>query len=119
MVHRGKTSLLPKPGNFCSENQRPITCKWFTSCLQSPVDSHLKEFNLMEGQQRGARVGCSGTTDNLLIDRMVTLDCHRGKRNLSMAWVDVRKAYDSVDYTWLAKVRPPRFATNKLSSNFN
>ena len=48
--------------NFCSENQRPITClnniymyKWFTSCLQSPMDSHLKEFNLMEGQQRGAR----------------------------------------------------------------
>ena len=67
------------------------------------MDSHLKEFNLMEGQQRGARVGCSGTTDNLLIDRMVTLDCHRGKRNLSMAWV-VKKAYDSVDHTWLAKV---------------
>ena len=58
----------------------------------------------MEGQQRGDRVGCIGTTDNLLIDRMVTLDCHKGKRNLSMAWVDVRKAYDSVDHTWLAKV---------------
>ena len=68
------------------------------------MDSHLKEFDLMEGQQRGARAGCSGTTDSLLIDRMVTLDCHRGKRNLSMAWVDVRKAYDSVDHTWLAKV---------------
>lgn len=86
----GKTSLLPKPGDFYSENQRPIMClnniyKWFTSCLQSPMDSHLKEFNLMEGQQRGTRVGCSGRTDNLLIDRMVTLDCHKGKRNLSMA----------------------------------
>ena len=68
------------------------------------MDSHLKEFDLMEGQQRGARAGCSGTTDNLWIERMVTLDCHRGKRNLSMAWVDVRKAYDSVDHTWLAKV---------------
>ena len=70
----GKTSLLPKPGDFCSENLRPITClnniyKWFTSCLQSPMDSHLKEFTLMEGQHRGARVGCSGTADNLLIDR--------------------------------------------------
>ena len=58
----------------------------------------------MEGQQGGARVGCSGTTDNLLIDRMVSLDCHRGKRNHSMALVDVRKAYDSVDHTWLANV---------------
>ena len=56
------------------------------------MDSHLKTFNLMERQQRGDRVGCSGTKDNLLIDRMVTLDCHRGKRNLSMSWVDVRKS---------------------------
>ena len=36
-----------KPGDFCSENQRPITClnniyEWFTSCPQSPIDSHLK-----------------------------------------------------------------------------
>ena len=68
------------------------------------MDSHLKEFDLMEGRRRGARAGCSGTKDNLLIDKMVTLDCHRGKRNLSMAWVEVRKAYDSVDHTWLAKV---------------
>ena len=26
----------------------------------------------------------SGTMDNLLIEQMVTLDCHRGKRNLSI-----------------------------------
>ena len=105
----GKTSLLPKPGDLCSENQRPITClnniyKWFTSCPQSPMDSYLEEFDLMEGQQRGAMGGCSGTTDNLSIGRMVTLDCHRGNRNLNMAWVDVRKAYDLVDHTLLAEV---------------
>ena len=26
--------------------------------------------------------------DNLLIDRTVTLDCHRRKGNLSMAWIE-------------------------------
>ena len=81
--------LTPKPRQFSSENQRPITClnnmyKWFTSGLK-PMDQHLDHHELMEGQQRGAKTGCSGTMDNLLIDRMVTLDCHRGKRNLSMA----------------------------------
>ena len=85
----GKTSLLLRPGDFRSENQRPITClnniyKWFTFCLQSTMDSHLKEFDLMEGQQRGARAVCSGTTDNLLIERMVTHDCHRVRETL--AW---------------------------------
>ena len=58
----------------------------------------------MEGEQRGAKSDCSGTTNNLMIDRMVTQDCYRGKRNLSMAWVDVRKAYDSVDHSWLIEM---------------
>ena len=72
----GKTSLLPKPGEFSSENQRPITClnnlyKWFTSCVQGPMDDHLGEHELMENEQRGAKEGSSGTTDNLLIDKTV------------------------------------------------
>ena len=42
----GKTSLIPKPGEFCSANQRPITClntlcKWFTSCTLGPMGSAL------------------------------------------------------------------------------
>ena len=35
---------------------------------------------------------------------MVTQDCHRGRRNLSMAWVDVSKAYDSVAHAWLCEM---------------
>ena len=31
---------------------------------------------------------------------MVIQDCVRGKCN-SMAWIDVKKAYDSVDHKWL------------------
>ena len=105
----GKTSLIPKPRGFTSDNQRPITClntmyKWYTSCLLVPTDKHLDDYDLMEGAQRGARAGCSGTMDNLLIDRMVTLDCHRKKRNLNMGWVDVKKAYDSIDHGWLEEM---------------
>ena len=58
----------------------------------------------MEGKPRGAKSGCSGTTDNLMIDKMINQDCHRGKGNLSMAWVDVAKAYDSVDHNWLIEM---------------
>ena len=35
---------------------------------------------------------------------MVCQDSHRGRRNLSMAWIDVRKAYDSVDHRWLDRM---------------
>ena len=55
----------------------------------------------MEGAQRDARAGCNGPPDNLLIDRTVALDCNRRRRNLSVAWIDVKKAYDSVDHNWL------------------
>ena len=58
----------------------------------------------MESQQRRARRNCSGTVDNLIIDRMVALDCHRRERSLSAAWIDVRKAYDTVDHRYLLEV---------------
>ena len=61
----------------------------FTPCILGSMEQHLKVYDLMEKQQRGAKAGCNGMTDNLLIDRTVTLDCHRHKRNLSVAWVDV------------------------------
>ena len=51
----GRTSLIPKPGEFSSENQWLITClntvyKGFTSCLLAPVNSHLEDY---EGEHKG------------------------------------------------------------------
>ena len=105
----GRTNLIPKPGELSSQNQRPITClntqyKWFTTCLLSPMDEHLETHNLLEEEQRGARTKCSGTLDNLMIDKMVCRDSRNGSRNLSMAWIDVRKAFDSVSHAWLQEM---------------
>ena len=90
------------------------------------MNHHLDMYKLMEIEQRGARVGCSGTMNNLLIDRMVTEDCHRGKRNLSMAWVDLAKEYDSIDHEWLDEMmilhRFPtglKNVTSKLTASWN
>ena len=105
----GKASLLPKPGELSSENQRPITClnnlfKWFTSCVQGPMDDQLGEHELTKNEKSDAKEGSSGTTDNLLIHKTVTLDCHRNRRCLSMARVDVKKDYESVDHKWLNEI---------------
>ena len=35
---------------------------------------------------------------------MVCEDAQRGKRNLSMVWIDVAKAYDSVNRGWLSEM---------------
>ena len=96
-------------GDLSSENQRPIIClnnsyKWFTSCLQILLDIHRNTHDLMEGEQRGAKAECSGIAYNLINDEMVTQDCRRSKRIMSMAWVYVKKAYGSVYQAWLTKM---------------
>ena len=90
------------------------------------MNHHLDTHKLMEIEQRGAEVECSGTMNNLLIDRMVTEDCHGGKRNFIMAWVNVAKAYDSIDHEWLHEMmilhRFPTWlknVTSKLSASWN
>ena len=104
----GKTGLLEKPGTWEVSNNRPITCtnnqyKLFTSFLNSELDKHNQEYNLMQMDQRGAKEKCSGTHQNLLIDDMVLKDAQQNKRNLATAWIDIRKAYDSLSHTWLIK----------------
>ena len=48
-----------------------------------------------------SRIQCDG---NFLIDRTVTLDCHRKKRNLSIGWIDIKMGQDSIDHGWLEEI---------------
>ena len=38
---------------------------------------------------------------NLLIDKMVMMNSKRRKTNLSMAWIDYKKAFDIIPHSWL------------------
>ena len=44
------------------------------------------------------------TTMIIMMMMIVCQDAQRGHRNLSMAWIDVSKAYDSVDHRWLVEM---------------
>ena len=78
--------------------------KTISTTLINPVNQHLKEHQLIQRDQRGACKGTNGTLDNLLIDKTVLEDARDYRRNMACAWVDVRKAYDSVDYKVLRVV---------------
>ena len=106
-------------------NQRPLTClntqyKWFTSVILFHLNQHLYNNQLMQIDQRGAKAKCSGTVDNLLIDDMIMRDAGMNQRDLSLVWIDVRKAFDSVSHSWLKKMfqlhRVPTKITNVVSS---
>lgn len=75
----------------------------------------LKNNEFLKQDQRGAKEGVSRCVDNLLIDKRVVEDVKEKKRNMACAWVDVCKAYDSVDYTILEKVLQRFMASRKNS----
>ena len=49
-------------------------------------------------------MSCIQCDGNFLIDRTVTLDCHRKKRNLSIGWIDIKMGQDSIDHGWLEEI---------------
>ena len=107
---KGTTYLLPKDGDTCNpQKYRPITCltttyKTLTSILTERMYAHMEENDLFPLEQKGCRKGSYGCKDQLLINRMILEICHSKHRNLSMAWIDYKKAFDSVPHPWLLRV---------------
>ena len=104
----GRTFLLmkdsskgPIPGNF-----RPITClpalwKLFTGLLSDSIYSHLDRQKLLPTEQKGCKKKSRGCKEQLMIDKLILKNCKRRKRNLSMTFIDYKKAYDSVPHSWI------------------
>ena len=106
----GRTVLIMKEKmkGAVVENYRPITClptmwKLFSSIVAEEVYRHLEEHSLWPVEQKGCKKVSRGTKDQLLIDKMVLRDCRDRKVGLHMAWIDYKKAYDSVPHSWLIK----------------
>ena len=96
---RGRTSLLQKDkskGNVAS-NYRPITCL----PLMLKIYAHLDQEKLLPEEQKGCRKGSRGSNDLLYIDRAVIKKVKFRNKNLAMAWIDYKKAYDMVPHSWV------------------
>ena len=104
----GRTALIHKDkskGNVAS-NYRQITClpiMWnlLTGIISERLYSYLEETNTIPHQQKGCRKKCRVTKDQLLIDKMVMMNSKKRKTNLSMAWMDYKKAFDRIPHSWL------------------
>ena len=57
----------------------------------------------LKDEQKGCRKGSRGTKDQLLVDKAILKNCRRRLTNLSMAWIDYKKAYDMVPHSWILK----------------
>ena len=105
----GTTSLIPKSTETTLPNKyRPICClpttyKLLTAIIADAIYEHLERWQYLEEEQKGCRRQRQGTKHQLLINNSILEDCKRRARNLSMAWVDYKKAYDSVPHSWIIR----------------
>ncbi|CAH2108107.1 unnamed protein product [Euphydryas editha] len=103
----GFTFLLYKSGSTTDpKNYRPITClptiyKLLTSILATKIMKHITTNNILATAQNGCKPGSRGTKELLLIDMTICQQVRRNRKNLAAAWIDYKKAYDSVPHSWL------------------
>ena len=104
----GRTVLIQKEkskGNVPS-NYRPITClplvwKLMTGIVADEIYIHLDENDVLPEEQKGCRRKAQGTNDLLYIDNMTFREVKRRRKNLAIAWIDYKKAYDRIPHSWI------------------
>ena len=97
MVTEDATSPAPRADQY-----RPIAClntmyKALTAVMVGVVRDHVTQYDILPPEQCALRSGRRGWLDELMVDSMVTEG-----RNLDVAWIDYRKAFDHVPHRWLS-----------------
>ena len=107
MANQRKTTLVHKkgPANI-AKNYRPITClptyyKLLTMIFTDQVYEHVIKYDILPLEQKGVRRKARGCKDQLLLDKVIMENAKKRSRNLSMMWIDYKKAYDSVPHSWI------------------
>ena len=105
----GATNLLDKKEEtWIPKNYRPIAClpttfKILKSVITDRLYSHLEKEAIMPPEQRGGKKDSYGCRDQLMINNAILENCKKRKKNLLTAWIDYKKAFDSVPHSWILK----------------
>ena len=75
--------------------------KLLTGVIAEEVHEFLDTNLLSPQEQKGCRRKSRGTNDLLFIDKMIMREVKMRKWNLSMAWIEYKKAYDMVPHSWI------------------
>ena len=67
------------------------------------IYNHLDGNDMLPEEQKDCRKGIRGTKDQLLIDRTVVKNYKQWKCRLPMGWIDYKKAFDMISYSWFLK----------------
>ena len=95
----------PKQRNH-PNNYRPITCqpmmwKLLIAQIREEIYYSLTSCGLFADKQKGCCKGSRGTAELLYIDQHILNESKTRRKNLAMAWIDYKKAYDMVPHSWI------------------
>ena len=87
-------------------NYRPITClpmmwKILTAQIKEEIYYSLTSRGLFPDEQKGCCKGSRGRAELLYIDQHILNESRTIRKNLAIAWIDYKKAYDMVPHSWI------------------
>ena len=100
---KGNTTLIQKdpskgttPNNYRLMTCLPMMWKILTAQIREKIYYSLTSRGLLHDEQRGCREGSRGTAELLYIDQHLLNESKTRRKNLAMAWIDYKMAYDMV-----------------------
>ena len=105
---KGRTTLVQKDPNkgTAPNSYRPITSlpmmwKILTAQIREEIFYSLTSRGLFPDEQKGCCKGYRGTAELLYIDQYILNESKTRRKNLTMVWIDYKKAYDMVPHSWI------------------
>ena len=65
------------------------------------MSHHINAIKIIPNEQNGNANNTFGTTDQLIINKMVMDNIKLKRWNILTAWIDYKKAFDSVPHDWI------------------
>ncbi|KAG0435892.1 LINE-1 retrotransposable element ORF2 protein [Dictyocoela muelleri] len=101
----GRTIFIPKDDGSSIDKLRPITCqsniyKIFTKLLKNRLLGHILSNDIISINQAGSIPHIHASKEQFLINKAIT---KKSDKYLNVAYIDVKKAFDTVDRVFLKK----------------
>ena len=92
---------MNRPNNYRSITCLPMMWKILTAQIREEIYYSLTSRGLFPDEQKGCCKVSKGTVELFYIDQHILNESKTRRKNLAMAWIDYKKAYDMVPYSWI------------------
>ena len=99
--HRKDPSKRTAPNNYRSITCLPMIWKILTAQIREEIYYSLTSCGLFPEERKGCCKGSRGTAELLYIDQHILNESKTRRKNLAMAWIGYKKAYEMVPQSWI------------------